>query len=167
MAADSTKFKIKQALEEMLYGPFEKDFKKRLDNLITRNAVAAGAKHLSFMYEGEFYRAEPGPGPKARTRLREEFVGEMEELLQERKHIEQVEKPHVIGFIICALNLSVHRADFLRLFPESTHELIKKVVGESNFRNEGLTDEVVEQFKKDHEHRIALLRGRMALNLMH
>lgn len=161
-----TKQQIKDMLIGSLYAPVRKRFNDRLENLVVRNTVLVGASHKSFIYKGKLYTVDSSPAPRKSNRLHPTLREEVEEYLKELRELETTELPYVQGFIIHALNSSNDFCDYFRIFPESLHGPLKKVVATCPCRAKKLEDEAVLEIRENNQKAISLIKERMVLNLL-
>ena len=161
-----TKMQIRDLLFSFLYTIVEKQFKHRLDTLITRNTVITGATHKSFSYRGEVYSADQTAPPRRMNRLSPKLVPEMDNYLRELKQLNEYEVPFVVGYINRVLNSSNDLHDYLRLFPQSIHPPIEKLIASYPHRTTHLTNEEVQGIQDNNAQSISLIKQRMAINLI-
>lgn len=161
-----TKQQIKDALFHFLYDAVERDFKRRLDVLIVRNAVVCGYSHKSLMYKNVLYNCDTQPLPRKMNRLAVALQPDMNEYLREMKLLNEKEVPYVLGFINQVLNSSNDLCDYYRLLPESVHEPLRAIIDTCPCRSKKLSDEVVTMLQDKNQSSIALMKERMVTNLL-
>jgi hypothetical protein len=161
-----TKKQIKDMLFAFLYEPVEKQFKQRLDALIIRNTLITGVSHQSFTYKGNLYNMDISPVPRKLTRLVPQLVPDMEAYLADLKQLNDKEIPYVVGFINQVLNASNDLHDYLRVFPQSLHQPIQKLIDSYPCRTKRLTDEEVREMQTRNQQYIDLVKQRMVTNLL-
>jgi hypothetical protein len=161
-----TKQQIKNALYLYLYTPVEAEFKRRLDALIVRNAVASGHSHRSFMYKNVLYNCDPLPLPRKMNRLALHLQPEMNEYLKEVKQLNEKEVPYVLGYITQVLNSSNDLCDYYRLLPESVHNPIRQLLDTCPCKSRKLPDEAVAMLQDKNKLSIELMKTRMVTNLL-
>lgn len=161
-----TKHQIKDALYKFLYDPVEKQFKARIDTLITRNAVMGGFSHKHFVYKGVIYNADVTPPPLKKNRLLPALRAPMEEYLADQRQLNSHELPYVIGFLNQVLNASNDLCDYLRVFPESVHQPLKKLMDTCPCRSTHLNEDRVELLKTKNQEPIDLIKQRLVTNLL-
>ena len=161
-----TKSQIKDLLYAFLYTPVQKQFKQRLDTLIARNTMILGAGHKSFIYKGVIYTCDTTPVPRRMNRLAIQLVPDMNDYLHDLKQLNENELPFVLGFINQVLNASNDLHDYLRLLPQSVHQPIEKLIATCPCRDKRLTDEDVGNIQTKNHQAIALMKQRMAANLL-
>jgi hypothetical protein len=161
-----TKQQIKDALFAFLYDPVEKMFKDQLEKLIIRNAVINGYSHKSFVYKGVLYNCDSSPVPRKMNRLAPQLQPEMNGYLKEVKALNEKEIPFVLGYITQALNSSNDLCDYYRLFPESVHAPLRKIIETCPCRMQSLPEEVVVLLQEKNKGSIDLMRQRMTTNLL-
>jgi len=158
------KAQIKDALFEFLYIPVRKAFKHRLDTIIIRNTFINKNAEKSFHYRGTQYHCEDGVHPPRKwNKLHPDLKASMDEYLADVNQVYNNEVPLVIGCITQVLNSSNCFADYLRIFPDSTHAGLK------DFTSSGatqLSNERVEELKLHHQKSINLMKARMVTNLL-
>lgn len=161
-----TKQQIKDVLFHFLYDPVEKEFKRRLDALIVRNAVVCGFTHKSMMYKNVLYNCDNQPLPRKMNRLAVALQPDMNEYLREMKQLNDKEVPYVLGYINQVLNSSNDLCDYYRLLPEAVHEPLRVIIDTCPCRSKKLSDEVVIMLKDKNQPSITLMRERMVSNLL-
>ena len=77
------KQQIKDALYAFLYTPIEKQFEKRLSELIVKNALLCGYSHKSFMYKNTLYNIDTAALPRKMNRLHINLQGPMNDYLKD------------------------------------------------------------------------------------
>jgi hypothetical protein len=161
-----TKQYIKDLLYDFLYTPVVNQFKLRLDTIIIRNTLLAGYGHRSFNYKGETYSVDTGPMPRVWNRLVPALKPQMDEYLKDLKELNDREVPLVLGFINQVLNSSNHLNDYLRIFPDSAHSPIEKLIATCPCQAKKLSDERVTELKEQNSHVIGMMKARMVTNLL-
>lgn len=161
-----TKQQIKDMLYAFLYEPVQRQFKSRLNALITRNTAIAGASHQSFTYKGNLYSNDAASPPRRLTRLVPQLVPEMDAYLAELKQLNDKEVPYVVGFINQVLNASNDLHDYLRVLPQSLHPPIQKLIESCPCRTKKLSDEQVQELQSKNQRYIDLAKQRMVTNLL-
>lgn len=161
-----TKQQIKDMLYAFLYEPVQRQFKQRLDTLIKRNTAINGASHLSFTYRGHLYTCDIAPPPRKLNRLNPQLVPDMDAYLADVKQLNDKEVPYVLGFINAVLNASNDLHDYLRVFPQSLHPPIQKLIDSCPCRTKKLTDAEVREMQAKHQQYIDLAKQRLVTNLL-
>lgn len=161
-----TKQQIKDMLYSFLYEPVQRQFKCRLDTLITRNTVISGASHRSFTYKGQLYSNDPSPPPRKLNRLVPQLAFDMDNYLHDLKVLNEREVPYVLGFINQVLNSSNDLHDYLRILPSSLHPPIQALIDSCPCRTKRLTDEQVHEMQSKNQQSINLVKQRMVTNLL-
>ena len=161
-----TKSQIKDMLCNFLYEPVRKQFKHRLDTLISRNTAIIGASHQSFTYRGNLYNNDPAPVPRKLNRLVPQLVPEMESYLADLNLVNSKEMPYVVGFINQVLNASNDLHDYLRILPASLHPPIQNLIATCPFRTKRLSDDEVQEMQTKNQQSIDLVKQRMVTNLL-
>jgi hypothetical protein len=161
-----TKQQIKDALYAFLYEPVTRQFKTRLDTLITRNAVMGGFTHKHFTYKGVLYNAENTMPPLKRNRLVPQLRVTMDEYLADLTRLNENELPFVLGFINQVLNASTDLADYLRVLPEAVHNPLKNLLATCPCRSTTLSEDKVESIRLKNQDTIALIKQRLVANLL-
>lgn len=161
-----TKSQIKELLYAFLYEPVQRQFKHRLDALITRNTMITGASHNSFAYKGHLYSNDPAAQPRKLTRLVPQLAPDMDAYLTELKQLNDLEVPYVMGFINQVLNSSNDLHDYLRLLPSSVHRPIQELINSYPYRTKHLSDEQVQEMQAKNQQAIDLVKRRMVTNLL-
>ena len=161
-----TKQQIKDILYQHLYGPVQGQFKKRLDEIITKNSLALSSTNLSFVYKGETYACVGEKLPRKMNRLSPKFQPYMDEYLQELKEINDREIPYVLGFINQVLNSSNDLHDYLRLLPSSVHQPIQALIDSCTCRTKRITQTTVDELLVRNSSSIEMMKRRMVTNLI-
>lgn len=161
-----TKQQIKDVLYEHLYAPIQKQFKKRLDALIVKNAVLGGYTHKSFMYKNVLYNCDTDALPRKMNRLVLPLQNPMNEYLKEVKQLNEKELPYVLGYINQVLNSSNDLHDYLRLLPQSVHHPMQELISTCPCRAKKLSDETVALLQDKNKTTIQLMKARMVTNLL-
>ena len=162
-----TKNQLKDAILLYLYEPLKKSFDRKLKGIIQRNSTILNSPYDSFFYRGKLYVANINSVlPRKMNRLAPQLVDEMETYLKEEKELNSAELPYVTGFIIQVLNSSNYLQDYLRIFPESLHPPIEKLIASCGCQTTQLSPERVEQLKAQNAQPIAMIKQRLVLNLL-
>ncbi len=161
-----TKQTIKDALYDFLYLPVQRQFKARIDTLITRNTVMGGYSHKHFVYKGVVYTAEATPAPIKKNRLQPGLRADMEDYLKDLHALNNSELPYVIGYLNQILNASNDLTDYLRALPESVHYPLKELMATCPCRSTSLSDEKIEALKTKNKDAIDKMKQRLARNLL-
>lgn len=161
---------IKDLLYTFLYGPVQKQFKARLDAIITKNTQLLGASHNSFIYKGIVYSCDPSQQPRKMNRLVPQLESLMDAYLKETDHINTHEAPYVLGFIIQVLNSSNDLQDYLKIFPSSIHrpieDLIESLVASCPCSSKQLTEEDIIALQIRNASAITMMKKRLVINLL-
>src|SRR4030095_9987488 len=161
-----SKQQIKDALYAFLYEPVQKQFKSRIDILITRNTLLGGYSHKSFIHKGVLYNSDSTPPPLKKNRLLPQLRVLMDEYLKDLEFLNSHELPYVLGFINQVLNASNDLKDYLRLLPESVHYPIEQLMATCPCKTVQLTEERVVQLKEKNKKPINLMKQRLVNNLL-
>lgn len=161
-----TKQQIKDALYSFLYDPVTKQFKSRLDTLITRNSMLGGYGHKHFIYKGVLYNAEAAPPPLKKNRLIPQLRVAMDEYLTDLHRLNNDELPFVLGFINQVLNASGDLADYMRVLPESVHHPLQQLLSTCPCRATNLPEDKVESLRLRNLQPINLMKQRLVTNLL-
>jgi hypothetical protein len=157
---------IKDSLYDFLYIPAQRKFKTRLDTIIIRNALLGGYGHKSFNYKGVHYSCDNGAPSRKWNRLLPQLKDQMDEYLRDLNQLNDNELPLVLGFINQVLNSSNALGDYLRLFPESVHQPIQKLIATCPCQSKQLSDEQVARLQEQNKKHIELIKKRMVTNLL-
>lgn len=162
-----TKAQIKESLVEFLYSPVEQHFKRRLDTIIIRNTILGGYAEKTFHYKGQQYHCEEGRlAPRAWNKLDPSLKADMDEYLQDVKHIDEREMPFITGFINKVLNSSNAFGDYLRLLPDSAHQALREFMQTCPCQTKTLSDARIEEILEQNKEPIAMMKTRMVTNLL-
>lgn len=157
---------IKDLLYTFIYEPVQKQFKARLDAIITKNTQLLGASHNSFIYKGIVYSCDPAQQPRKMNRLVPQLESLMDAYLKETNHINTHEAPYVLGFIIQVLNSSNDLQDYLKIFPSSIHRPIEDLITSCPCRSKQLTEEDIITLQIRNANSITMMKKRMVINLL-
>jgi hypothetical protein len=157
---------IKDSLYDFLYTPAQRKFKTRLDTIIIRNALLGGYGHKSFTYKGVHYSCDSVAPSRNWNRLLPQLRDQMDEYLYDLIELNDNELPLVLSFINQVLNSSNNPGDYLRLFPESVHQPIMKLIASCPYQAKQLSDEQVALLQEQNKKHIELIKKRMVTNLL-
>ena len=160
------KQQIKDALYAFLYTPIEKEFKKRLSELIVENTLLCGYSHKSFMYKNTLYNIDTNALPRKMNRLHVNLQGPMYDYIKDLKTLGETEVPYVIGYINQVLNSSNDVCDYLRLLPEAVHGPIQHLIATCPCKSQKLSEEVVSVLQDKNANSINMMKKRMVTNLL-
>lgn len=161
-----TKQLIKDTLYDFLYRPVENQFKSRLEVLIVRNTLLGGYSHKSFNYKGVHYSCDSGSPSRKWNRLLPQLKPAMDEYLFEIKQLNEKELPFVIGFINQVLNASNDLQDYMRIFPESIHQPLEKLIATCPCQSRQLSDVKIVELRERNAASINMMKQRMVTNLL-
>ena len=161
-----TKQQIKDALYAFLYTPIEKQFEKRLSELIVKNTLLCGYSHKSFMYKNTLYNIDTNALPRKMNRLHINLQGPMNDYLKDLKTLNETEVPYVLGYINQVLNASNDLCDYLRLLPEAIHGPIHHLIATRPCKSKKLPEEVVSVLQDKNTASINMMKKRMVTNLL-
>lgn len=161
-----TKQQIKDLLYTSLYDPVQKQFKARLDGIISKNSSLITSSHGSFIYKGEFYTNDPNKPPMKMNRLVAQLRPQMDEYLKDLKQLNDYELPYVLGFINQVLNSSNSLQDYIRILPESMHQPLKQLIDTCPCRQHVLTEAKIKELHDKNQESINMIKQRMVRNLI-
>lgn len=161
-----TKQQIKDALYAFLYTPIEKQFEKRLSELIVKNTLLCEYSHKSFMYKNTLYNIDTNALPRKMNRLHINLQGPMNDYLKDLKALNETEVPYVIGYINQVLNSSNDLCDYLRLLPEAVHGPIQHLIATCPCKSHKLSEEAVSVLQDKNATSINMMKKRMVTNLL-
>lgn len=161
-----TKQQIKDTLFSYLYGQVQGQFKKRLEEIILRNAQALTSPYLYFVYKGQVYSCEGEKLPRRTNKLITQLHPFMDAYLNDLKEINDKEIPFVVGFINQVLNASNDLHDYLRVLPQAVHSPIQQLIDSCPCRTKRLTDTDVQDLIIRNSGSIELMKRRMVTNLI-
>jgi hypothetical protein len=161
-----TKLQIKDALDAYIYGPVRRQFKNRIEALITRNTALGGYSHKHFIYKGILYNADVTTPPMRKNRLVAALRDPMEEYLRDASHLNNHELPFVLGFINQVLNSSNSLSDYLKVLPESVHAPIQQLLATCPCRMGTLPPEKAEHMRCKNQASIDMIKQRLVTNLL-
>ena len=160
------KQQIKDALYAFLYTPIEKQFEKRLSELIVKNTLLCGYSHKSFMYKNTLYNIDTTAPPRKMNRLHINLQGPMNDYLKDLKALNESEVPYVLGYINQVLNSSNDLCDYLRLLPEAVHGPIQHLIATYPCKSKKLPEEMVSVLQDKNTTSINMMKKRMVTNLL-
>ena len=160
------KQQIKEALYAFLYTPIEKQFEKRLSELIVKNTLLCGYSHKSFMYKNTLYNIDTNALPRKMNRLHINLQGPMNDYLKDLKTLNETEVPYVLGYINQVLNSSNDLCDYLRLLPEAVHGPIQHLIAPRPCKSQELPEEMVSVLQDKNTTSINMMKKRMVTNLL-
>ena len=161
-----TKQQIKDALYGFLYDPVQRQFKTRIETLIVRNAIMGGYGHKHFAYKGAVYECDSTPAPLKKNRLQPALRGEMEDYLVDLNELNSHELPYVLGFLNQVLNASGDLTDYMRVFPESVHYPLNRLLATCPCRTTSLGEARVTALISKNREPIGMIKRRLVLNLL-
>jgi hypothetical protein len=161
-----TKHQIKDMLYKHLYGVVENKLKKDIDSLILKNCTVMSYSHKSFIYKGVYYSSEDTLPPRKMNKLASALIPEMDNYIKALEELNNKEIPYVLGFINQTLNATNELHDYLRILPSSVHQPIRDFIASCHCRNKKLTEEEVLLIQQKNQQSIALMKQRMAMNLL-
>lgn len=161
-----TKSMIKDALYNYLYEPALRQFKAQLESIIMKNCTLNNTDNRSFFYKGEQYVSENATLPLKRLKLHNSLHEHMDTYLLELHKLNDHELPYVIGFVGQVLNSSNDLHDYLKVFPESVHRPISKLISQCPCRTSKLTEDAVMDLKIRNQASINLMKQRLVINLL-
>lgn len=159
------KNQMKQAILQIMYGPFESRRQKALVRLIERNCVLQQSPLAMFTFKGNTY-GDISTGPKVRPKLHPELHADMLALLVEGDDVYMRERPYINNYITLVLNISPSANDWLRLLPDTFQGPVRRLI--TTFASDAavLTDEQVKTILDQNQPAIGLMKQRMAMNLL-
>jgi hypothetical protein len=158
---------IKDAIYGHLYMPVKRNFQKRLDTLIQKNSELHRNKQRRLMYKTEIYEMdEAGPFNRPINQVHADLKPLMQEYIEDLQKLNNQELPYVLGFINQVLNSSNSIQDYFKVFPESLHGPIQKLIDQCGCRTEHLQPETVERLQNRNKIPIDLMKQRMVMNLL-
>jgi hypothetical protein len=161
-----TKQQIKDMLYASLYEPVEKQFKKRIYDIVAKNTSLIGSSHESFIYKAEYYSNVQTKPPIKMNRLVMHLRPTMDEYIKDLKNLNDKELPYVLGFLNQVLNASDSLQDYMLLLPESMHQPLQKLIETCPCRKNNLTQEKIKALHDRNQQPIAMIKQRMVMNLI-
>ena len=161
-----TKSQIKEALYEFLYEPTMKQFKARLEQIISKNCLAQKTDDRCFSYKAVVYQSEDATVPFKKLRLAPSLYDLMDQYLLELDELNRQEIPYVVGFINQVLNASNEFGDYIKLFPDSVHRPLNKMVANCPCKTTKLSDDAVMDLLIRNQSSITLIKKRLVINLL-
>lgn len=164
------KHQIMEELAAYVYEGTKERFDKAVSTIAKRNsALTPYAGFIEcFTYKGVFYNCTGlsdayVPSTFRRTALCHDLRADMDRLLKEQASIERDEKPFVLSLFTRAMNMSECIEDYKLMFPECMTDVLKNYV---TVIERQLTDEQIQEFIRNNEKALDLLRTRKVLDLI-
>lgn len=162
-----TKRLIKDTLFDFLYKPVRLHHQKQLDTLITNNSKLMGNSQRRLMYKTRIYEMDdPGPMDRPVNQVHKDLRPLMKDYIESLQRLNDEELPYVLGFINQVLNSSNSIQDYFKVFPESVHPPIQKLVDKCACRTEHLAPQTVTKIRNRNQIPIDLMKQRMVMNLL-
>jgi len=162
-----TKQMVKDELYSYLYGPVQEHYQKRLETIIKKNSQRHGNQQKRLLFKTEVYELkDPGPVERPINPIHPELKPVMQEYVDDLTKLTKQELPYVLGFINQTLNASNSIKDYFKVFPESVHAPIQKLVDQCACKTEHLKPESVDKIKARNRIPIDLMKQRMVMNLL-
>lgn len=161
-----TKSQIKDLLYASLYDPIQRQFQKRIQDLVNKNCSLISSTHKSFIYKGELYNNDTIKPPVRLNRLVVQLRPMMDDYLKDIKELNDRELPYVLGFINQVLNSSNSLQDYLKLLPPSMHQPLKKMIETCPCRACSLSEDKIKAITDKNIEPISLIKQRMVKNLL-
>jgi hypothetical protein len=164
------KHQIMDELTNYVYEGTKERFNKAISDIAKRNcALTPYTGFLEcFTYKGVFYNSTGLPDAHVpptfrRVVLHHELRADMDKLLKEQTGIHRDEKPFVLSLFTRAMNMSECIEDYKLMFPECMTDVLKNYVTSIERQ---LTDEQIQEFIRNNEKALDLLRTRKVLDLI-
>jgi len=161
-----TKQQIIDAIHQFIYAPLMKQFRTRLDDIISKNCVLIGNSDTSFTYKGETYSVVNADIPRKLNRLSKQLIPFMDEYLKDERQLNNYELPYVMGFIRQVLNSSNYLHDYLHVLPSSVHSPVERLISSCPCKSVRLTPEGIQELQQKNRVSIDLMKRRMVTNLL-
>lgn len=159
------RYVILKRLEAFIYEPVTIRMQEVLYNLMKRNSALTLCYVDAFWYRGELWKGRYYCHERA-EKLHPELHQAMDEYVNERNHIRDVEQPLIMGFLRLILNHSKDTVEMLKLIPESLQKPLDELLrGLPDGRPRLSTDEVAAIIKAP-ENCVEALKLRMMRNLL-
>ena len=158
------KYRIKGRIWEVLFTPVEKDLKKQLEVIASKNCHLQGLSHKSFLYKGMRFNADTTPPPLRSNYLAPSLKPDMEDYLNKVKDCLHREEVLIMGYITMVLNLCTHPRNYLRFLPSGLHPHVEDLL--RTHPESDLDEEIVQEVLKNNQKPIQMIKERMALNLL-
>lgn len=164
------KHQIMEELTAYVYEGTKERFDKAVSTIAKRNCAMSPYEAFieCFTYKGVFYNCTGlsdahVPSTFRRTVLNKDLRADMDRLLKEQASIERDEKPFVLSLFTRAMNMSECIEDYKLMFPECMTDVLKNYV---TVIERQLTDEQIQEFIRNNEKALDLLRTRKVLDLI-
>lgn len=161
-----TKSQIKEAIYTFLYEPTLKQFKARLEQIISKNCLAQKTDDRSFSYKAVVYKSDDATVPLKKVRLAPTLYDLMDQYLVELDQLNRQEIPYVVGFINQVLNASNEFGDYIKLFPDVVHRPLNKMIAHCPCKTAKLTEDAVMDLLIRNQTPITLIKRRLVTNLL-
>ena len=161
------KTRIRNRLIDFVFGKIKKDLESNLSLLIARNSQLHGNAQAAFRYKRRvFTLADESQLPYGINPLHEKLEREGEELIKQLDQLLRVEIPQIDSFFTQALNASDNIPDYLKIFPESIHKPLIKIISDCPCNTTKLSEDQIEKLISDNAERIQLLKQRLLLTVL-
>lgn len=161
------KLRVKQAIEQHLYGAFDARLKDRLHDLIDQNNALTQNATESFTYKGKRYIKEGWRVPPVLIkRLHPDLDHLMDQWLQDLSSVEDYERPIVMGYVQNVLNSAKKASEYLNLFPTALCEPFKEQLGLICEDYSHVSIDTAESLVQTHEAAYELLKIRLMTNML-
>lgn len=161
---------IKQILlnefSTFLYAKVEKQYENSISSIIKRNSLLLGKKNQSFTLRGEVFGSEVFTGLFANLKLDDSLFLEADTVIKEKKDIDNLEKPYVLGYIRRVLNLTDDFANCYALLPEQLHPVLAKFHLQGVYLVTTYTPEFIREYFITHASEVLKIKTRLATNLL-
>lgn len=161
-----TKQMIKDMIYNFLYEPALKQFRARLENIITRNCQLLQTDNRAFFYKGEPYVSIDATLPIKRQKLDGSLCVYMDQYIVELNQLNNHELPYVLGFVSTVLNSSNELQDYLKVLPDAVHRPLSALIAQCPCKASKLSADSVIDLQIRNQVSINLMKQRLVTNLL-
>lgn len=141
----------------------------QLMTLVTKNSALFNSTHRGFIYKTTYY-GEPLRPPVRMAQispLHASLVPEFQEWQNKRALLCANEDTYVRGYFQAVLLRARTESDFMRLLPDSLHNLLRHFREHFLPESEAMTDEQVIEFGQKNQQYLNMVKQQLALNLLY
>ena len=161
-----SKTMIKDMLFDFLYAPTIKQFRARLEGIITKNCQLTNNSTRAFHYKGEHYISHDAVLPVTRLRLDPSLAIYMDQYVIEQNQLNNYELPYVVGFLTAVLNSSNELQDYLKVFPDAVHRPLSALIAQCPCKTSKLSADMIIDLQIRNQVSINLMKQRLMTNLL-
>jgi hypothetical protein len=156
---------MKQAILQVMYGPFEERRVNALKEILQRNCVLQHSQVPAFTFKGVAY-GDPQMHGIIRPKLHPDLQYTMAMWVDEGKEVFNNERPYIENFITLILNSSPSAEDWLALLPETFQGPVRYLMDYYTSIPSCLNKDQIAAIVDEQAPAILLMKRRMAINLL-